>query len=131
MINNATYYRCPLGIFNIINTLEADVITYKRTTNAKYGPSTSPSWKIVEQPNFVSYKLRNNLNVSVNSGAGLEFVAAQAAIVGKVLPISKENPEAVYDLLQEYNQIDIGSWPFGILQIIPTIICYQIYRQES
>lgn len=109
--NLATYYSCPLGIFNINNTPEADVVTYKRATEVRYGPSVSPGWKIDVQRDFVSYKLRNNLNVSVNSGAGVELVSAQAAIVGKVLPTSGDNPNAAYDLLQEYNQSETGSWP--------------------
>jgi hypothetical protein len=107
----ATYYSCPLGIFNITNTPVADVVKYKRATEASYGPTLSPGWYVEEQRDFVSYRLRNNLNVSFNSGAGVELVSAQAAIVGKVLPTSADNPNAAYDLLQEYNESDIGSWP--------------------
>lgn len=107
----ATYYSCPLGIFNITNTPEADVVKYKRATEAKYGPSIFPGWSVEEQHDFVSYKLRNNLNASFNSGAGVELVSAQAAIVGKVLPTGTGNSNAAYDLLQEYNETDIGGFP--------------------
>src|SRR5207248_6026883 len=34
--DNATYYKCPLGIFNIKNTPQADTIIYTRVVDFKY-----------------------------------------------------------------------------------------------
>jgi hypothetical protein len=89
--NNATYYKCPLGIFNIKNTPQADKVTYERNMGAQLH---------VEKANFVSYRMRNNLEVAYNSGAGLEFVSAEAAIVGEVMADADMN--AVYDLLADH-----------------------------
>lgn len=110
--DNATYYRCPLGIFNIVNKPEADVVNYERATWTEFGKNFSsdnyPSWSTLERKNFVSYRLRNNLDVSFNSGAGLELVSAQAAIVGEVLSNSDKTGPA-YDLLEEYSETSFGG----------------------
>lgn len=102
--NNATYYKCPLGIFNIKNTPEADVVTYNRTDRyRRLDDPVSPNYPI--QTEYVSYKIRNNLTVSFNSGAGLELVSAQAAIVGEVLP--KTDGTASYDLFEKHDAYNI------------------------
>ncbi|PZR04535.1 MAG: hypothetical protein DI539_25495, partial [Flavobacterium psychrophilum] len=49
---------------------------------------------------YVSYRIRNNLSVSFNSGAGLELVSAQAAIVGEILP--KADGTASYDIFEQH-----------------------------
>lgn len=91
--NNATYYKCPLGIFNIKNTPEADKVTYERNMSIQISPD------IV---NFDSYRMRNNLGVTYNSGAGVELVSVQAAIVGEVMAEDDADKNAVYDLLADH-----------------------------
>ncbi|MBO9561461.1 MAG: T9SS type A sorting domain-containing protein [Niastella sp.] len=90
--DNATYYKCPLGIFNIANTPQADVVTYRR----QEGLEDYTAYPILRD--YVSYRMRNNLTVSFNQAAGLELVSAQAAIVGEILPNS--NGTASYDLFR-------------------------------
>lgn len=90
---NASYYKCPLGIFNIKNTPQADSVIYTRVYAAQYSYCCLGTSKA----DYVSYKMRNNLDVSFNSGAGLDLVSVQAAIVGQVLPDANNN--ASYDLL--------------------------------
>lgn len=112
-INNATYYRCPLGIFNIDETPVLDSVGYERITVYEYRPFPdgtlpSPTYTSTQKENFVSYRLQKNLAVSFNSGAGLELVSAQAAIVGDVLP--KSDGTAAYDLLEDYSET---RFPYG------------------
>jgi hypothetical protein len=78
--NNATYYRCPMGIFNIAVTPRADTIIYTRTI--VNGPDQ-------QQVPFVAYHIRNDdIPVTWFDGTGLDLVSVQAAIVGKVQPAS-------------------------------------------
>jgi hypothetical protein len=89
-IYNASYYTCPLGIFNIKNTPQADTVIYTRVVDFKY----SNCCVNTSRADFVSYKIRNSLDVSFNSGAGLDLVSVQAAIVGKILPDANNNPSS-------------------------------------
>jgi hypothetical protein len=112
--DNPTYYRCPLGIFNIKNTPEADSVGYIRPTVFQTEVFASPDGLPIKHESFASYRLRNNLVVSFNSGAGLELVSAKAAIVGEVLPNGNQTA-AAYDLLEDYSRetvfVHIGTGP--------------------
>ncbi|WP_207511236.1 T9SS type A sorting domain-containing protein [Longitalea luteola] len=101
--DNATYYKCPLGIFNIKNTPEADTVIYTRVHHFQY----SSCCVNTSRSDYVSYRIRNNLEVSFNSGAGLELVSAQAAIVGQILPNGAgETATASYDLFSQNEYIN-------------------------
>jgi hypothetical protein len=76
--SDAPYYQCPLGIFNLTSTPQADTVVYKMNTG-------------VQGTNTVLYtgvQISNNVGVTWNDGAGLNLVSVQAAIMGKVLPNS-------------------------------------------
>jgi hypothetical protein len=106
--NNATYYKCPVGIFNIKNTPQAGKISYKRIYKTEWYPNSPPvtgASPRFTDADYVSYKMQNDLAVSFNSGAGLDLVSVQAAIVGEVLAGSDGN--AAYDLLAEHVSQDV------------------------
>ena len=103
--DNATYYKCPLGIFNITNTPQADVVTYNKTDRFR-PPLSGENFPVAINRAYVSYKMRNNLTVSFNQGAGLELVSAQAAIVGEILP--NADGTASYDLFEKHNSVFVG-----------------------
>lgn len=91
----ATYYRCPMGIFNLKNTPQAEIVTYKRVYTY-YGDAKSNP--LTKNANYISLRMSNNLEVSYNDGAGLDLVAVQAAIVGQV---QLNGNAAAYDLLKD------------------------------
>jgi hypothetical protein len=107
--DNLPYYKCPVGIFNIKNTPQAEKITYTRAYAYRdwypNGP-TGMSLRLTQEANFVSYKMSNDVHVSFNSGVGLDLVSAQAAIVGEVQKGSDGN--AAYDLLMDHST---DPWP--------------------
>jgi hypothetical protein len=105
--DNATYYKCPMGNFNIKNTPEADVVTYDRVVTAVY---TGQYLYYAEKKPFKSYRLKNNLIATYNDMAGLDLVSVQAAIVGEVLP--NADGTASYDLFKFNSPL----WP-GALQM--------------
>lgn len=86
--NNAPYYNCPLGIFNLKVTPQVDSVSYDRLDREGI---IGPDYR-----RYTSYRMRDNPSVTFNSGAGLELVSTQAALVGEVLP--KADGAASYDL---------------------------------
>jgi type IX secretion system substrate protein len=105
--DNATYYKCPLGIFNIKNTPEADTVLFTRVHEYT---RTSCCLGTVKS-DYISYRMRNNLAVSYNRGAGLDLVSVQAAIVGQILPTSSDaNATASYDLFAPNIQEEPNSY---------------------
>jgi hypothetical protein len=98
--DNATYYRCPMGIFNIKNTPQADVIAYRRTTRFQISGAGVPM-PHQEGSEYVSYRIKNDLTAAFNDGAGLDLVSAQAAIVGEIMP--KTDGTGSYDLFEKHD----------------------------
>jgi hypothetical protein len=85
--NNATYYKCPLGIFNLVSTPKADTVIYTRTTVNGANITQTP---------FVAYRMTNDdIPVSYFDGTGLDLVSVQAAIMGKVQ--ANSSGKASYD----------------------------------
>jgi hypothetical protein len=81
--NNATYYQCPLGIFNLNVTPQADTLMYSRTLID--GPNTPIT--------YVAYRMRGTaIPVSYFSGTGLTLLSVKAALMGQILadPTSKK-----------------------------------------
>ncbi|MCS3798187.1 T9SS type A sorting domain-containing protein [Niastella sp. OAS944] len=111
--DNLPYYRCPVGIFNIKNTPQAEKITYERAYAYKdwypSGPPPANYMRIPTLANFVSYRMSNDIQVSFNSGAGLDLVSVQAAIVGEVQKGGDGN--AAYDLLMDHGTNLLGPFP--------------------
>jgi len=98
--SNLPYYKCPLGLFNIKYTPQADVITYDRTDRYSHETgSTFPDQPVFRK--YQSYRLKNDLEVSFNDKAGLDLVSVQAAFIGEVQP--KADGTASYDLFEEHN----------------------------
>jgi hypothetical protein len=110
--DNATYYKCPLGILNIKNTPEADVVTYPRTDRYRFSNDQIFSNKAITR-DYVSYRIRDNIAVSFNDGAGLDLVSVQAAIVGEIQP--KADGTASYDLFEEH---DAANYPENYYRVI-------------
>jgi len=108
--DNAPYYKCPLGIFNLKNTPEADSVNYDRTDRYRRpNEQVLPDYPIWRK--YVSYRIRNNITASYNDGAGLDLVSAQAAFVGEILP--DENGNASYDLFEQQGASKVtlpGYW---------------------
>lgn len=107
----ATYYRCPMGIFNLKNTPQAEKVTYKRMYKYRYifpdlDPDPIPE-RTEEYADFISLKMINNLEVSYNDGAGLDLLSVQAAIVGKV---QLKGNEAAYDLTKDHGGVFAPAW---------------------
>jgi len=100
--DNATYYQCPLGIFNLNATPEADTVVYTRPYVA------NPNSEDVTQIAYAAYKFTNNIPVTWADGAGLDLVSVQAAIMIQILPGSNGN--ASYNPLQQGQQM-IGAPP--------------------
>jgi Secretion system C-terminal sorting domain len=75
--NNATYYNCNLGTFNLRTTPIVDTLNYLRrallpgTLNPKFVPKAI---------SYVSYRLKNDVELVVNKGAGLELVKVEGAL---------------------------------------------------
>lgn len=90
--SNAPYYQCALGIFNLTNTPQVDVVHYFRPSDVVPIPQ-------LPKPSYVSYRLRNDIGVSYNDGAGLDLVSVQVALMGEVLPGA--NGKASYDPFQD------------------------------
>lgn len=103
--DNGTYFKCPLGLVNIKNTPEADTVVYRRVYDVRYASQCCLN---TLRRDYMSYRMRNNLVVSYNAGAGLELVSVQAAIVGTVLP--DNNGNASYDLLAEHYKENPNTW---------------------
>ncbi len=97
--DNATYYKCPLGLVNIKNTPKADSILYTR------GHASRVSYCCIstDRSEYLSYRIKNDLQVSYNS-ADLDLVSIQGAIVGQVLPDANGN--ASYDLFKQNVRIE-------------------------
>jgi hypothetical protein len=112
--NNLTYYKCPMGIFNLKNTPEVDMITYPRTDRYGYklGEAGPPGVGVPVTRDYTSYRIRNNIAVSYNDQAGLELVSVQAAFVGEVL--AKSDGTASYDLFEKHGSTTTGSFPYVV-----------------
>ncbi len=85
--NNATYYNCNLGTFNLRTTPTVDTLNYLRrallpgTLNPKFIPKTIP---------YVGYRLKNDVELVVNKGAGMELVKVEGALAAYTsLPLSQ------------------------------------------
>jgi hypothetical protein len=105
--DNATYYKCPIGIFNIKNTPEADKVVYTRVHEWR----RSSCCLGTETTEYISYRMKNNLEVSYNRGAGLDLMSVQAAIVGQILPTSSDaDATASYDLFAPNIQEEPNSY---------------------
>ena len=86
--SNAPYYQCALGLFNLVSTPQLDVVHYFRPPDLNIFPALS-------KPSYVSYRIRNDIGVSYNDGAGLDLVSTQVALMGEVLPGA--DGKALYD----------------------------------
>jgi type IX secretion system substrate protein len=111
--SNLTYYKCPMGIFNLKNTPEVDSVTYARTDRYRFEKS-DPPYLIGGSPVtriYTSYRIRNNIAVSYNDQAGLDLVSVQAAFVGEVL--ANSDGTASYDLFEPHGSTTPSSFlPF-------------------
>ncbi|NML22992.1 T9SS type A sorting domain-containing protein [Pseudoflavitalea sp. G-6-1-2] len=81
--NNATYYRCPLGILNLKTTPVLEKVAYNRYCGISYG---FDGREYENRKSYISYRVKNNLDLSFNASFGLELVSAEAALVGEVKP---------------------------------------------
>jgi hypothetical protein len=97
--NNASYYKCPLGLVNIKNIPKADMITYTRVDAYK----RALNFDEVSKSDYLSLRMKNDLGVSYNSNE-LDLVSIQAAVVGRVRPNS--NGAASYDLFKKTVRVD-------------------------
>jgi hypothetical protein len=105
----ATYYRCPMGIFNLKNTPQADKVTYSRVYayHNNFVSPPDPLNRDEKRADFISIRMNNDLQVSYNEGAGLDLVSVQAAIVGKV---QQAGNEAAYDLTKDHGGAFAPAW---------------------
>ncbi|MDF2192999.1 3-coathanger stack domain-containing protein [Paraflavitalea sp. CAU 1676] len=101
---NPTYYQCPMGIFNLQNTPQADTITYDRAHLTRYQQCCIGN----ETSKYISYRMRNIPDIVYNSGAGLDLVSVQAAIVGKVQADENGNPK--YNPFAEHQRTSDGPY---------------------
>jgi hypothetical protein len=91
--NNATYYNCPLGVFNLKNTVTVDTLVYERRAMipSSYNPKNVP--KTIR---YATYSVREEVNVVVNAGVGLSVVSVEGALMAKVAnPPLTSNPNLV------------------------------------
>jgi Secretion system C-terminal sorting domain len=88
--NNATYYSCPPGIFNLKNTPSLDTIAYERRAllPAFYNPRRVP-----KTISYTAYRLHDDVQVMVNAGAGLSVISVDGALMAKVDQPVNTNPD--------------------------------------
>jgi Secretion system C-terminal sorting domain len=104
--NNATYYNCPMGVFNLKNTPLLDTLSYNRRalTPASYNPRGG----VPKTIKYTAYKLHDDVQVMVNAGAGMSVVTVEGALLAKVVQRVQENPDPTFtvwiDPLENYPQ---------------------------
>jgi hypothetical protein len=88
--NNATYYTCPLGVFNLKKTPTVDSITYDRRAlmPQSYNPKSVP--KTIK---YSAYRIHENIEVEVNAGAGMTVLSVEGALMAKVNQPVSSNPD--------------------------------------
>ncbi len=76
--NNSTYYNCNLGTFNLKKRPVVEFLDYDRRALM---PSNLSRKNVQKTIRYTSYRIKNDVEMVVNTGAGLELVTAEGALV--------------------------------------------------
>lgn len=97
--NNATYYNCPPGIFNLKNTPKFDTLAYDRRGLMPngYGPKN-----VIKTIKYAAYRLHDNVEVMVNAGAGLSVLSVEGSLMAKVIDLPPSTPGILIGPLENY-----------------------------
>jgi Secretion system C-terminal sorting domain len=76
--SNETYYNCNLGIFNLKKTPIVETLAYDRRALMPGNISIRTVPKTVR---YSAYRIKDDIELVVNKGAGLELVKAEGALV--------------------------------------------------
>lgn len=103
--NNATYYNCNLGTFNLKKKPVVTFLSYDRRAlmpgeiNPKFVPKTI---------RYTSYRVAEDVEMVVNTGAGLELVSAEGALIAltkdKISNILSSSPISLNPLERHPNR---------------------------
>ncbi len=75
--NNATYYNCNLGTFNLKKRPVVEFLEYDRRALLPGSNSPKNTQKTIR---YTGYRIKDDVEMVVNTGAGLELVTAEGAL---------------------------------------------------